>query len=84
MSEAELTPLSELNTEVEALLARLLHDFRNQLGGVKLYAAFLRKSLANDTLKTSEGIEVCDKILRQIDALTAHTKEVARSLPSKN
>lgn len=86
MSDTDLTPLSNLNTEVEACLSQLLHDFRNQLGGVKLYAAFLKKSLANDTLKTSEGIEVCDKILQQIDALTAQAKELSRSLkaPVKN
>lgn len=84
MSEAEVTSLSELNTEVEALLSRLLHDFRNQLGGMKLYAAFLRKGLANDTLTASEGIEVCDKILHQLDVLTVQVKKVARVLPGKN
>ena len=84
MSEAEILSLSEINTEIEAPLARLLHDFRNQLGGMKLYAAFLRKGLANDTLKVSEGLEVCDKILYQIDDLTVQVKEAARLLPGKN
>ena len=80
MSNAELKSLSEINNEAEAVISRLLHDFRNQLGGLKLYAAWLKKSLANDTLDVPEGIEVCEKILQQIDALTLQTKETARSL----
>lgn len=80
MSKAEIKPLSAINTEVEVLVSRFLHDFRNQLGGLKLYAAWLKKSLANDTLDVPEGIEVCEKILQQIDALTLQTKETARSL----
>ncbi|MBS1810298.1 MAG: hypothetical protein JST84_19200 [Acidobacteria bacterium] len=80
MNNAESKSLSEINSEVEAIVARLLHEFRNQLGGLKLYAAFLRKSLANNTLDVAEGIEVCDKILQQIDALTVQAKETARSI----
>lgn len=80
MSNAEIKSLSESHNEGELLVSRLLHDFRNQLGGLKLYAAWLKKSLANNTLDVPEGIEVCDKILLQIDALTLQTKDVARSL----
>lgn len=86
MSDANTTPLSEIDPEVEAVVARLLHDFRNQLGGLKLYATWLKKSLTNNTLNVNEGIEVCDKILQQIDVLTVQAKETTRSLktPLKN
>jgi nitrogen-specific signal transduction histidine kinase len=64
----------------EALVSQLLHDFKNQLGGLKLYAAVLKKSLANNTLDKSEGIALCDKIMQQIDELTARTKATARAI----
>lgn len=79
MSNTEATSLPT-NTEVETALKRLLHDFRNQLGGVKLYTAFLKQSLANNTLEVSEGMEVCDKILEEINTLTARAKEAGRLL----
>ena len=95
MTDAETKPLSELppatapeyrpefrleSCEAEALVAQLLHDFKNQLGGLKLYAAVLKKSLANNTLDKSEGIALCDKIMQQIDELTARTKAAAREI----
>ena len=80
MSNAKTRPLANVNSEVEAAFARLLHDLRNQLGGVKLYAAFLKNSLANNTLEAHEGMEVCDKILQQINRLSAQTKEAGRVL----
>jgi nitrogen-specific signal transduction histidine kinase len=76
MNDAETKPLSELpltvaleSHEIATLVSQLLHDFKNQLGGLKLYAAVLKKSLANDTLDVSEGIALCDKIMQQIDEL---------------
>ncbi|HEX4948866.1 MAG TPA: hypothetical protein VFZ34_19470 [Blastocatellia bacterium] len=74
-----LLPEAPAATSPDAALAQLLHDCRNQLGGLKLYVTFLKKGLMNNTLNRREGIEICDKILQQIDSLTARTKEVART-----
>lgn len=80
MSNAEAKSLSAVPPEVEAVLARFLHDMRNQLGGIKLYAVFLKNSLANHTLEAGEGLEVCEKILQQIDTLSIQAKEASRVL----
>lgn len=76
MNEPEVTNL----VPTENNFATLLHDFKNQLGGLKLYAAFLRKSLAANSLDTDEGIAVCDKMIAQLDALNIRAKEAARAL----
>lgn len=87
MNDAEAKPLSELpaatapdTSHAEVLVSQLLHDFKNQLGGLKLYAAVLKKSLANNPLDVSEGIALCDKMMQQIDELTARTKAAARAI----
>lgn len=80
MSNAEAKSLSDVHPEVEAVLARFLHDVCNQLGGIKLYAVFLKNSLANHTLGTGDGLEVCEKILQQIDTLSIQAKEARRVL----
>lgn len=87
MNDAEAKLLSELpaasapdTSNAEVLVSQLLHDFKNQLGGLKLYAAVLKKSLANNTLDVSEGIALCDKMMQQIDELTARTKAAARAI----
>ncbi len=86
MNKAAMKPLSELSPEAplatDVLVSQLLHDFKNQLGGVKLYAAVLKKSLANNSLDVAEGIAICDKIIQQIDALAARTKAAARGVKS--
>ncbi len=87
MNKTEMKPLSELSPVTplaatlapDALVSQWLHDVKNQLGGVKLYAAVLKKGLANNTLDSAEGIAICDKIIRQIDELTARTKAAARA-----
>lgn len=82
VSELPLAATSEATLATDVLISQLLHDVKNQLGGVKLYAAVLKKSLANNTLDTSEGIAICDKIIRQIDELAARTKAAARGIKS--
>ena len=95
MNDAETKPLSMTPPETlsdplpevlatEAMVSHLLHDFKNQLGGVKLYAAVLKKSIANNTLDAAEGMAICDKIVQQIDELTVRTKEVAHSIKSSD
>ncbi|HEY6402397.1 MAG TPA: HAMP domain-containing sensor histidine kinase [Blastocatellia bacterium] len=44
--------------ETGRMTARLMHDFKNQLGGLKLYAAYLQKRFAGN----AEGMEVAEKI----------------------
>lgn len=80
MSNAKTRPIAKVNSEVEAVFARLLHDLRNQLGGMKLYAVYLKNSLANNTLEAGEGMDVCEKILQQINRLSAQTNEAGRIL----
>jgi hypothetical protein len=43
--------------ETGRMAARLIHDFKNQLGGLKLYAAYLQKRFADNV----EGMEVVEK-----------------------
>jgi len=87
MNDTKTKPLSAPAPEIisdalatDVFISQLLHDFKNQLGGVKLYAAVLKKSLASDSLDVSEGIAICEKIIQQIDVLTARTKEATQSI----
>jgi nitrogen-specific signal transduction histidine kinase len=86
MNKAETKPLSALTPNAslasDDLISQLLHDIKNQLGGVKLYAAVLKKSLANNTLDVTEGIAICEKIIQQVDELAARTKATARGINS--
>jgi signal transduction histidine kinase len=47
------------------MAARLIHDFKNQLGGLKLYAAYLQKRFADNT----EGVEIAEKIARGLNEM---------------
>jgi signal transduction histidine kinase len=44
--------------EAGRMAARLIHDFKNQLSGLKLYAAYLKKRFADNP----EGLEIAEKI----------------------
>jgi signal transduction histidine kinase len=44
--------------ETGRMAARLIHDFKNQLSGLKLYAAYLKKRFADNP----EGLEIAEKI----------------------
>jgi nitrogen-specific signal transduction histidine kinase len=86
MNKAETKSLSELSPNAalapDDSISQLLHDVKNQLGGVKLYAAVLKKSLANNTLDATEGIAICEKIIQKVDELAARTKATARGIDS--
>lgn len=60
--------------DADVKMLRLLHDFKNHLGGLKLYAAFLRKRFADDP----DGVEVCEKLIRGLNAMAERAKLVAR------
>jgi signal transduction histidine kinase len=51
--------------ETGRMAARLIHDFKNQLGGLKLYAAYLQKRFAGNP----EGIEVAEKIAQGLNEM---------------
>ncbi|QQS48689.1 MAG: HAMP domain-containing histidine kinase [Acidobacteriota bacterium] len=51
--------------EAGRLVSRLMHDFKNQLGGLKLYIAYLKKRFADQP----EIIEVVEKVSQSINAL---------------
>jgi signal transduction histidine kinase len=51
--------------ETGRMTARLMHDFKNQLGGLKLYAAYLQKRFAGN----AEGMEVAEKIAQGLNEM---------------
>lgn len=51
--------------ETGRMAARLIHDFKNQLGGLKLYAAYLKKRFADNP----EGLEIADKIVQGLNEM---------------
>jgi len=51
--------------ETGRMAARLIHDFKNQLGGLKLYAAYLQKRFADN----AEGMEVAEKIAHGLNEM---------------
>jgi signal transduction histidine kinase len=51
--------------ETGRMAARLIHDFKNQLGGLKLYAAYLQKRFADN----AEGMEVAEKITQGLNEM---------------
>jgi len=54
------------------LSQRLRHDLKNQLGGMKLYATFLKRRLSHDAAL----VEPVEKIIAGIDALTAQISQM--------
>jgi len=51
--------------ETGRMAARLIHDFKNQLGGLKLYAAYLQKRFADNP----EGVEIAEKIAQGLNEM---------------
>ena len=51
--------------ETGRMAMRLIHDFKNQLGGLKLYAAYLQKRFADN----AEGMEIAEKIAQGLSEM---------------
>jgi signal transduction histidine kinase len=51
--------------ETGRMTARLIHDIKNQLGGLKLYAAYLQKRFADN----AEGVEIAEKIAQGLSEM---------------
>lgn len=54
--------------------ARLVHDFKNQLSGLKLYAAYLKKRFADQP----EGAEIAEKIIHSLNEMAENAALVGR------
>lgn len=54
--------------------ARLVHDFKNQLSGLKLYAAYLKKRFADQP----EGVEIAEKIIHSLNEMAENAALVSR------
>lgn len=63
--------------EVGRATARLIHDFKNQLGGLKLYAAYLKKRFAAHP-DLAEGLEIADKIAQGVNEMTENANLVGK------
>lgn len=79
----ELISLPKTAREQQALLEvgratnRLLHDFKNQMSGLKLYAAYLKKRFAGrDDL--AEGLEIADKIVQSLNEMTENAALIGK------
>lgn len=66
--------------QIGRLTARLIHDFRNQMGGLKLYAAYLKKRLAQteSAEARAEGVEVAEKIIAGLDTMAEQATLVSK------
>jgi signal transduction histidine kinase len=63
--------------EIGSLAAMFIHEIRNQLGGLKLYATFLRKQLAGQS-PDHNGVEIADKIIQSINVMTDYSGLLGR------
>ncbi len=59
---------------------RLIHDFKNQMGGLKLYAAYLKKRFAghSDWADWAEGLEITDKIIQSLNEMAENASLVTK------
>ncbi|MFN0111240.1 MAG: sensor histidine kinase [Blastocatellia bacterium] len=57
--------------------ARLIHDFKNQLGGLKLYTAYLKKRFAAHP-DLAEGLEIADKIAQSVNEMAENANLIGK------
>jgi signal transduction histidine kinase len=60
--------------EAGRLTSRLIHDLKNQMGGMKLYAAYLKKRFADQP----EGLEIAEKIVDGLNTMAEQASLVSR------
>jgi signal transduction histidine kinase len=60
--------------EVGRATNRLIHDFKNQMSGLKLYAAYLKKRFADQP----EGVEIADKIVQSLNEMTENASLIGK------
>jgi signal transduction histidine kinase len=60
--------------EAGRMTSRLIHDFKNQMGGLKLYAAYLKKRFADQP----EGLEIAEKIIQGLNTMAEQAALVSK------
>jgi len=60
--------------EIGRATNRLIHDFKNQMGGLKLYAAYLKKRFADQP----EGLEIAEKIIHSLNEMTENASLITK------
>lgn len=60
--------------EVGRATSRLIHDFKNQMSGLKLYAAYLKKRFADHP----EGVEIAEKIVQSLNEMTENASLIGK------
>lgn len=60
--------------EVGRATNRLIHDFKNQMSGLKLYAAYLKKRFADQP----EGVEIAEKIVQSLNDMTENASLIGK------
>lgn len=63
--------------EVGRGTAQLIHDFKNQLGGLKLYAAYLKKRFAANS-DVADGLEIADKIVQALNEMAENASIIVK------
>jgi signal transduction histidine kinase len=69
-----------LLAQMGRLTSRLIHDFKNQMGGLKLYASYLKKRLAAADLGAAgkESAEIAEKIVENLNVMAENATLVSR------
>lgn len=82
LAASSVAPGSEaaLLVQIGRLTSRLIHDFKNQMGGLKLYASYLKKRLAAAELGVAgkESAEIADKIIESLNTMAETATLVSR------
>lgn len=75
LQAAEPVPQEQIALlEVGRATNRLIHDFKNQMSGLKLYAAYLKKRFANQP----EGVEIAEKIVQSLNEMTENASLIGK------
>jgi signal transduction histidine kinase len=74
LKDRDLDSEQERLLEAGRLTSRLIHDLKNQMGGLKLYAAYLKKRFADQP----EGLEISEKIVEGLNAMAEQASLVSR------
>jgi signal transduction histidine kinase len=68
--------------EIGWLAGRLLHDFKNQISGLKLYASYLKKhcsaTAGADADEAGETTEIIEKIISGLNLMAEHAVLISR------
>lgn len=68
---------SEMMLEIGRATNKLIHDFKNQMGGLKLYAAYLKKLFATQP-EHADSLEIADKIAQSINEMTENASIIGK------